>query len=365
MRIKSLRYSENHEKPDYWQIGELVFGDFNMIVGRNATGKTRLMNLLKHLANMVAGRSNNLLNGKWQIEFLRSDSKAFSYELTIDGQRVIHETIVIAGQNRLNRNEQHATIYSDDQKRNQEIEPPSDRLIVHARRDTKEYPFLEDLYEWGKHYHAFGFSEASPSVLRGGKFDATRNHLDQLSVAPHLLAESDLAGDVVSDMSRLAYRLESLKTSNIMSVDGVLAPVLSVREANVACELLQYSLSAGMHRALCVLIVFEHLLRQDEPCTFALDDIGEGLDYERSAALINVLQEKAQNSKIQVFLTSNNRHLLNAVDVMRWNILERDGHEVTSYNSSNSQQYFEYFDSTGLSNFELFVDELYKAPKKN
>jgi len=41
MILVQVDYNEHLSGPDYWKIGDVDLGNFNLIVGSNATGKTR------------------------------------------------------------------------------------------------------------------------------------------------------------------------------------------------------------------------------------------------------------------------------------------------------------------------------------
>ena len=116
-----------------------------------------------------------------------------------------------------------------------------------------------------------------------------------------------------------------------------------------------------MFRAISLIIITNYFIITGKSGTLFIDDIGEGLDYERSIDLMRLITKKTKNSKLQVILTSNDRHLLNGIDVEHWNILERKGGEVRAYNYKNSKNAFDDFIAIGLNNFDLFSNEMYKT----
>jgi hypothetical protein len=63
-------------------------------------------------------------------------------------------------------------------------------------------------------------------------------------------------------------------------------------------------------------------------------------------------------------MTTNDRFIMNAVPLEYWLILSRDGGQVTSLNYRNSKEMFDDFESTGLSNFDLFSSGYYKKQKQ-
>ena len=109
-----------------------------------------------------------------------------------------------------------------------------------------------------------------------------------------------------------------------------------------------------MFRTLALLIHINYLVLSDTNSTVLIDDIGEGLDYERSSNLISLLTNKAQNSKLQLIMTTNDKFVMNKVPLEYWSILIRDSNSVRIINKNNSPKVFEEFKYVGLNNFEFF-----------
>ncbi len=84
------------------------------------------------------------------------------------------------------------------------------------------------------------------------------------------------------------------------------------------------------------------------------------MDYQRSSKIIELLIDKLDKSQIQLIATSNDRFLINAVDLKKLNLLERKGHFIFSYNYQNNKEKFDEFIYTGLSNFDFFSGKMYK-----
>ena len=92
-----------------------------------------------------------------------------------------------------------------------------------------------------------------------------------------------------------------------------------------------------------------------------VDDLGEGLDFSRSSKLASLVFKKVQNTDIQLIVTTNDRFLMNSVDLKCWNIFERRGKHVTSFNYKNSKKAFDEFLLLGMNSFDFFANELYKG----
>ena len=92
-----------------------------------------------------------------------------------------------------------------------------------------------------------------------------------------------------------------------------------------------------------------------------IDDIGEGLDFERSTKLIELLISKAEkNPNMQLLMSTNDSFVMNSVDLKYWQIIDRVGCQVNYYNYSNSPKTFEDYKLTGLNHFDFFASGFFK-----
>ena len=51
LRLKSVSYTERDGQDLFWSLEGLELGSVNLLVGKNATGKTRVLTLIANLAN--------------------------------------------------------------------------------------------------------------------------------------------------------------------------------------------------------------------------------------------------------------------------------------------------------------------------
>ena len=113
-------------------------------------------------------------------------------------------------------------------------------------------------------------------------------------------------------------------------------------------------MSQGMYRVLALLVNINYLLLKKASTCVIIDDIGEGLDFERSCKLISLLRQKAQDSNVQIIMSTNDRFVMNEVPLTEWTVLHRVGSVVHVSNYHNSKEKFDEFKFTGLSNFSFF-----------
>ncbi|MFM7716780.1 MAG: ATP-binding protein, partial [Microcystis sp.] len=81
---------------------------------------------------------------------------------------------------------------------------------------------------------------------------------------------------------------------NLDEDSGNLPKFLYVQEDGLKSVTEQSEISQGMFRALSLFIQINYAILSDQPSCIIIDDIGEGLDFQRSSAIIKLLIEKAK-----------------------------------------------------------------------
>ena len=110
-----------------------------------------------------------------------------------------------------------------------------------------------------------------------------------------------------------------------------------------------------MFRALSLIVQINYSVLADTPSCIVIDDIGEGLDCERSCDLIDVLMSKAEHSSVQLVMATNDRFVMNRVPLEAWSVIDRQSNHVTIHNYMNSKEVFDNFKFTGLNNFDFLA----------
>jgi energy-coupling factor transporter ATP-binding protein EcfA2 len=364
MIITKIDFSERRGKDVYWQIKNVNLSMFNLIIGLNATGKTRLVNTIANFAKTLCGKISYLKDGNWNIQFQNPiDNTVYQYNLVVEDKVVLFEEMIKDKDVLLKRQKENGEILSKIQGKMVGFSPPKNQLTPHVRRDIKEFPFMEELLNWAENFYGYMFTNATPKQVPISS--SSGSMLENLGKIPYILANAlknrEIHDTIIHDFSAIGYPVENLDViageTNGLSGDRLISVV---KEKGLSYATEQDDMSQGMFRALSVVVILEYLLRLDKECTVVIDDLGEGLDYERSNAVTALLLEKLKNSKIQFIATSNDRYLINAVNIESLNLLERNGHVVSAYNYANSKEAFEEFGITGLNNFDFFMGKMYK-----
>lgn len=369
MKLISVDYSQYQGTPREWRLKDFTLGDINLVVGKNASGKSWTLNIVKGLASLLAGESKPEWNSGSYVATFREGEETLRYELRIENKTVVHESLGTDESTLLTRGPGGAgTIRATELGQDMKFQTPETELAAVARRDSIQHPFLERLFLWGKrlYYYPFGTSLGRENLgmfLPGeGPPPDTKNATQVVGIFKK--ADKEL-GDafrsvVVSDMTRLGYPLESVSLAAPTAIE-ISSPFpgrilgLAVKEESLSVTTEQTDMSQGMFRALSLVIQLNYGVMSAAPSTIIIDDIGEGLDFERSCSLIELVMEKAQHSNVQLIMATNDRFVMNHIPIEAWSVLKRVEHGSQVHNYQNSRELFEAFKYTGLNNFDFLA----------
>jgi len=376
MLLKSVKFIEFESDPQSWTLEGLALGQRNLIVGKNASGKSRTLNVIGSLASNLAGLKPPGISGNYDVIFDK-DGKIIEYKLKYNESEVSEEKLTIDGRVLLSRGDGgKGTIFAEalEGGKNIDFQTPPSGLAVVTRRDTIQHKFLEPLYEWGislRHYH-FGrtLGKERFDLFEKGKGNEKINDRDENQiVALYRQAVKEFNDDftavIINDMREIDYDIQEIGlrapvSIRILSGPGELIGIY-VKEKGLNGITDQYSMSQGMFRVLSMLIQVNYSQMAKKSSCILVDDIGEGLDFDRSCKLIDLLRNKAKDHNIQLILSTNDRFVMNKVPLEEWSVLQRQGSIVKVRNYDNSKEIFEEFKFTGLSNFSFlemdFVNE--------
>jgi energy-coupling factor transporter ATP-binding protein EcfA2 len=385
MRLVSVKYSELRGTPQEWTLDGLRLGSRNLIVGKNASGKTRVLNIINGLAGHLAGLRPLTLFGDYDVTF-DNDGRTLKYELRIEQQRVVKEKFSVGGSVVLDRGSNgEGSIRADEIDGGKDIrfETPPTQLAAVVRRDAIQHRFLEPLHAWASSLRLYCFGtflgkDRFAMFTEGGLPWDERDPNNVVALYRRAQEEykEDFKREVIAAMHKLEYDVDDVGIQPPTSIRFVGLPILAglsgfggplcglyVKERDLSGITDQNSMSQGMFRALSILIQVIYSQMANKATCILIDDIGEGLDFERSWRLIDLLRHKVDDTKIQLVLSTNDRFVMNHVPLEEWSVLQRRGGHVQVRNYDNSREVFEEFQFTGLSNFSfLEMDFVSGAP---
>lgn len=373
MLLRSFSYTRNGGSSSEWKIqgspagdDSLVFGNLNLIIGQNATGKSNTMNAIRDLADLVSGVSKieNLIYKTFSYDVMfENDNTTLRYRLDVKGGFVEDEYLEVGGLMRFDRKGKKLFYELQDDYLDFEMSP--EELGV-TRIDSKQQSYMEPLFMWGRNLSHYEFSgNLGKNILvrdLSVAIDEAVKPRETEKVSAFFAKGVQQFGNiktiVIEDMKKVGYQLTDIKPSPLKNIH-VNGYGLAVKEDGLNDYTDQQEMSQGMFRALSIIIQIEYSLVANMPSCILIDDIGEGLDYERSQSLINLIMEKAETKGLQVIMTTNDRFVMNNIPLQYWHVINRSGHRSIFYNMNNSKQAFVDFSYTGLNNFDFFANKFY------
>ncbi len=369
MKLTYIKYVDNDGKPAEWKLERCTFDNINLIVGRNASGKSRTLNIISALSNTLSRHKKlKYPSGNYEIIF-EKDGKKIEYFLKYEEQNVIKERLIIDGKDYLIRgSDGTGKIFSDEFQKDMKFKTPVDEVAASVKRDAIQHPFLDYLYEWGDrliHFY-FGSQMGKDTVVafikdkRKEKFDLKQTNLvvNVFKIGKEKYQEK-FVSSIIDDMKVVGYEIDNIDIGQPISIQfepGLPATpfCLLVKETDLESFTDQNSMSQGMFRALSLIVQINYASMDSTPSCIIIDDIGEGLDHERSTNLIRLIIKKAENSSAQLIMATNDRFVMNNVPLRYWTIINREENKSICFNYRNTPKMFEEFEFTGLNNFDLY-----------
>jgi hypothetical protein len=103
MRLTSLSYVQFPADRREWKLSGLKLGALNLIVGKNASGRTRTVNVLWTLARLLCGTQKPTLSSAEYEARFEHDGEVIDYVLRVKDSVVTEERFAVAGEVKLTR----------------------------------------------------------------------------------------------------------------------------------------------------------------------------------------------------------------------------------------------------------------------
>ncbi len=352
MRIKSFSYES-----DDWVLQKLDLQEVNLLVGQNGTGKSKTLanlnyfNLIEYFLGTMPGHQflDDIM--KWEIEWTTKTDVILEYKIIIKvidysrfeiiEEKLLRNSIILLQRKR----DGECQIYSENTHRVETFTPPHDKLAILSRRDTKSFPYIEEIINWSKNSRKLSFNDISQ------EFNGTYDFNPESEPFPLIFSKlkEQERQNVINNFQKIGFSI-----SEIRYLFNGNHHYLLLKEKGVKIDMYFEDLSQGMLRTLNLLIYVEYLISKNETATLLIDDLGEGLDYIRATGLGKILFKLCEENNIQLIATTNDNFLMDVIDIDNWNVLIRDGKTVTGINKVNHPKLFEDFVYEGTSNFNFF-----------
>lgn len=374
IKLKEFAYSEYENQSRYWELHNTQFSNINLIVGKNASGKSRTLNVIKSLSMLLSGqRTAPFETGDWNALLESDENESYKYRVKFKDRHVFLEKLSDKSKNILLKRSKSGKGVIYGEKINQDIDFQIDKniLAAHSKNDQIQHSYLSNINTWAKSVVLFQFSSNRAkeyvsrigSLLKEEEMNAAAvldQSVDRLRIGLEKYKD-EYKKLIIDDFKNIGYEITDVGVSPTgeIKIEGMPAIVIYVKEKDLKANTAQMQMSQGMFRALSLLININYFIVEGYSPTILIDDIGEGLDYQRSSALIQLLIDKANKYDYQLFMTTNDKFVMNKVPIKYWSITNREKNHVKYINYYNSKEIFDEFKYIGLSNFDFFESKLF------
>ncbi|MGM3304849.1 ATP-binding protein [Anabaena sp. WFMT] len=379
MKLDFVEYCEDKDKPSEWRLDGCQLGNVNLIVGKNASGKSRILRAINLVSNLLSGDRGLIPDGrlrKWKLTFDSHNNHSKKiYILKIENGQVVKESFISGDKTYLDRKESGiGKVWAEKLKEDIDFQTPIDGVAIFKRRDSIQHPVFEEIYNWASsfRYYEFGTDLGKSRLAFANSIRKKIDLKDTEKVVDIFNSGQEEFGHnfieaIKSDMLTVGYNISGIEAKTPASVlfsdQGDEMPLklqcLYVQESDLKVKTEQGLISQGMFRALSLIIQVNYSLLAGKPSCILIDDIGEGLDFERASAMIKLLISKAESGLVQLIMTTNDRFIMNGVPLKYWSVIERKPGLAKLHNIHNSKQIFDDFKFTGLNNFDFFATQFY------
>lgn len=334
-----------------WNLNPIQFQPVNLLVGKNAVGKSRLIKGLSNAVQYILQAVDNNYNSSFGATFifLLGEERIVYHFSYLDGKVALEKLLKGSSPNHfeplLERDTEGTILHGEA------INPPEDKLVLHVRRDTVQYPYFEKIVSWAQSVCGHRFNEMDYAGDYGTYSSFSKFDSNLFDIVKSLPAEA--MERIIKQANVLDYPIQSIVPFEY----GDNLKIVYFKERDVQGSLMFLQLSKGMFRALYLLIYMEYLANIKKPSMLLVDDLCEGLDYDRSTRLGRIVFDFCLQHNIQLIASSNDSFLMDVVDLKYWNILQRKGSVIEGINHINHPELFDDFEFTGLSNFDLFSSD--------
>lgn len=215
MKLKSIQFTEDEGKPEQWRLEDCTLSDMNLIVGKNATGKTRTLNAIATLTMLLADELKIMDKaGNFSVIF-DHNGVDMHYLLSFADYQVIQEELWQGDKLLLQRQKDGTgkilTEQLDKPGDYLAFQPPANELAVVSRRDAIQHPFLEHLYQWGK--SAIYFQFGTPM----GQNDLVDNQVVAIFKKGQQNNQNYIQ-TIINDMQFCGYKLENISLQTLVNL---------------------------------------------------------------------------------------------------------------------------------------------------
>lgn len=339
MKILSYKFSE----PNSWCFERIDFNSINLLVGRNGSGKTRLLNTIVNFFKMFRPNSNEIQNGEWEVKFKISsnDNNEYTYIFKAESDQILEETLLINSKIHINRKNNSIIIDGKEM-------PGFGKNIIGLKAFSQTdilVPILKAFQNvYVRRYNPYSYLEQPGHPLVSLDqltkiIESDDSFINYLSLTDSILPELGffyLKEKKREELSKLkkdfCSYFDYVEDLDLLNIDKIRSQFPIINESlSLFCLCIKennswiptFAISSGMKKYLEALI---DLYATPSNCIIIYDEFENGLDPINITDLIDLFLEK-RNERQYIF-TSHHPNIINNFPVKNWIVLNRDKYSV-------------------------------------
>jgi energy-coupling factor transporter ATP-binding protein EcfA2 len=343
MKLKFFSILESHDKNDIeLSFPNIELDSFNLFIGNNAQGKTRLFRVFRFMKGLLLRENNS------RVRLLTNFVGKFRFETSNGGkiEDLVYEIEIIPSN--------EGNYYSEKIERN-------GRIVLSTAGDKKTL-LDEQTKDYIDNFFVPSYTPALAAItdsrfetiklireffLRMLILDSTKN-IDQIIDTGALVLNGDASNlpdvlfnwkdkwpnvfqEVVSDFKRCFSEVEDIKFQDLaVTVPGRKPVRLAIREAGIKREISQENWSGGFGRTLSILCLPKSQFEFDgniyPPSIIFIDEVDTSLDFKTLKFIVNYLKD--YSTQTQIILSSHSPIMSEFVHPRDWHIVRRKGSQI-------------------------------------
>lgn len=366
LKLTSYKVEELENSEIHWKTDLITFDNYNLIIGKNASGKSQLFQRFNFL-KLVHSKDGLTPNIRTTIDFLLTfkdteNDNIIKYNLKVMPNQEVEETV---------ENETlKITLYSSNKKAfYDELKNNEVSLLFPKKHSVTK--FISDMEGNFPTLKKIGDFFDGVKLLRTDRYNP--HHLSP--TLGQMVPDENLnnLGAVVltwKQQNKALFNelLNTYKTffegiNDLISVPqpNLPIPILGFSEKNVKWTVSQTDCSMGMLRILGIIALSISVDPKTGkiPSLIIVDEIDNGLDYENVGAIIEYLIERSSQS--QVIFSSHSPVVCNFVTPKNWRVFSRKGSHVQVKVPTETKETLDLIKSSKMSNWEIYQNHISKS----
>ncbi|MGE3975276.1 MAG: AAA family ATPase [Bdellovibrionales bacterium] len=366
LELTSYKMEEHKGSNLYWQNSIVEFDRYNLIIGKNASGKSQLFNRLSFLKSIHVKNSQTpsiISTAKFELTFRDIDSnEVIIYDLTVHPGQLLTEKITNSSKNIVLFSSETKEFFNEQEKKQvKQLFPPQHSVTKLISGSEKIFPTIKKLGDFFEGVRLLRTDKYNPSNLAVGPGhfipDENLNNLGSVVLQwkqsmPHLYTE------LLNTFKTFFFEIQDFVAVNLPNIPY---PILGFAEKNVSEVVNQIDCSMGMLRVLGIiaLSISKDSVTGKVPSLIIIDEIDNGLDYENVGSILEYLVERSTDS--QIFFSSHSPVTCNFISPSHWRVFSRKGIAVHARVPTENPETAKLLQDAKMTNWEIYQKHISKS----